>query len=152
MLDAILAYGAVFLAAAVPWLEVLIVVPAAILAGLDPWWTALAAFTGNFLPLLAIVHAGRWWPRRWTPRARPVPASGRARRGRQLADRYGVPGLALAGPLLIGAHLATILALACRAPRAAILAWMGAGLLLWTGLATVLTVLGASQWLPGAGG
>jgi hypothetical protein len=54
--------------------------------------------------------------------------------------------------LLIGAHLAAVLALACRAPRGLILIWMAAGLMLWTILAAVLTVLGAGPWLPGGGG
>lgn len=150
MWETVLAYGAVFLAAAVPWIEVLFVVPAAILAGLDPWLTGLLAFSGNFLPVLMIVYAGRWWPWRWPRLPAPGLASGRAWRGQKLADRYGVPGLAFAGPMLIGVHLSTMLALACRARQPVILYWMAASLIFWTVLVTLLTLLGASQWLLGS--
>jgi Ca2+/H+ antiporter, TMEM165/GDT1 family len=146
-----LAYGAVFVAAAVPWLEVLLVIPPAVAAGLDPVAVAILAFLGNVIPVVAIVAGYDAFRRR---RARGgAPPSGRRSRRRERAQRlmarYGVPGLAVAGPLVTGVHLATVLAVALRAPRARVVGWMSASLLAWTVVITALSVAGAAALLPG---
>ena len=64
----LLAYLTVFLAAAMPWLEVLLVVPAGILAGLPPVPTALVGAAGNIVTLVPLVLGAdrlrAWWRRR----------------------------------------------------------------------------------------
>jgi uncharacterized membrane protein len=71
----VLAYLTVLIAAAIPWLEVLLVVPAGIIAGLPPVPTAVVAAVGNIATLVPLVLGGErlraWW---------------RARRRRRAAD------------------------------------------------------------------
>jgi uncharacterized membrane protein len=87
-----LAYLAVLLAAAVPFLEVLLVVPAGIVAGLSPAATVVVAAAGNVATLALLVVAGdrlrRWW--RGRGRRRPeragATAAGSSRGSSQRAD------------------------------------------------------------------
>jgi len=57
--------------------------------------------------------------------------------------RYGVVGLGLLAPLLIGAPLGTALGVALGAPRGRLLLWMSTGIVLWS---TGLTVAFALGW------
>lgn len=135
-------YAAVALAAATPWLEILLVIPPAVALGLDPFGVGVAAFVGNFAPVAAIVAAYDALARRRRAKGRE-PGKGRRRdRAKRVLARYGVPGLALLGPLLTGIHLATVLALATGASRRAILVWTGASLLAWTIALTIASELG----------
>ncbi|MFP4235658.1 MAG: small multi-drug export protein, partial [Nitriliruptoraceae bacterium] len=115
-------YLLVFLAAAIPVIEVLVVIPAAIVAGLSPVPVLLLAVAGNLTTVALVVVAGdrlaAWWrARRQRPRAGSPASSERPRtvRARQLARRWGVPGLGLLGPLTTGSHLAAVAALATGA-------------------------------------
>lgn len=167
-----LAYLAVLVAAAVPFLEVLLVVPAGIVAGLSPAATVVAAAAGNVATLALLVVAGdrlrRWWRgrgRRRPGRAdRPVaeasaqasveggagagagagagPRSRGAARARRVFERYGLPGLAALGPLLTGVHIAAVVALAAGARRRPTLVWLAGGVVVWAVVAAGATLLG----------
>ena len=134
------AYLAVFLAAATPWLEVLFVVPAGLLAGLGPVPTVVIAAAGNVATLIPVVLLGGrlrgWLDRRRERRNR---GAGRAAR---VMERYGLPGLAVLGPLVTGAHLAALVATGSGAGPRRTLAWMTAGVVAWSVAVGVLTVLG----------
>lgn len=54
-------YILVFLMAATPWVEILLVIPVAIAAGLSPFWVTVIAFIGNALPVLLIVALYEKW-------------------------------------------------------------------------------------------
>ncbi len=136
-MDLLWQYTLVFLAAATPWIEILIVIPVAIGAGLAPVPVALLSFVGNGLPVLAIVVLFRWWERRRGPVRRRW-----NRRAVRVWARWGLPGLALLGPLVTGIHLAAVMALALHAERRATIWWMTASLAAWTVGTTVAAVAG----------
>lgn len=142
-----LAYLSVLLAAATPWLEVALVVPAGILAGLPPGPTVVVAVAGNVLTILPLLVLGdriRLRLRRGQPATPPSPRRGRARR---LLARYGLPGLALLGPVVTGAHLAAVAAVSAGASRPRTLVWLTGGIALWAVAAAALTVAGIETWL-----
>lgn len=143
-----LGYVAVAIAAATPWLEVLVVVPPAILLDLNPGLVGVTAFLGNYAPVVGIVAGWSALAERWARRRGQVPGagSGRSERGRKILVRYGVPGLALLGPLVTGVHLAAVLALATGAPRRSILTWTGGSLAVWTIGLTAATVAGVEAF------
>ena len=159
------AYLVVLVAAGTPWLEVLLVVPAGIVAGLSPVPVVLVATVGNVLTILPVVLAGEAFRARSLRRRRrddatsdPHPESpvrrdaygrsGGARgRGRRLFDRYGLPGLALLGPLVTGIHLAAAVAVGAGAPRRATLLWLSAGVAVWSAVTGVVTVLGVDAFV-----
>ncbi len=137
-------YVVVFVAAAVPIVEILVVIPAGILAGMPPVPTALAALAGNLATVALVAVAGDKLFARWR-RRRPQKdraTSRRAQRARDAAHRWGVPGLALLAPLTTGTHVATVAALATGARRPRVLWWMAAGLAVWASAVTVTTVVG----------
>lgn len=143
-----LGYVVVAVAAATPWLEILVVIPPAILLDLDPATVTVVAFLGNYAPVGAIVvahdAASRWWSRR---RGHPAPRRrGRGERAQRVLRRYGVPGLALLGPLVTGIHLAAVIMLATGASRQRILAWTGVSLAAWSIGLAIATVAGLAAF------
>lgn len=153
--------GAVFLGGAFPWLEAIIVIPAGILAGLPTALVIIAAVVGNLLTVaLAAIYgerARRWWIER-RRRRRPDgdhPATAQRRNRRQqridrVMTRWGMPGLAVLGPIGLGTQLSALAAVyvGVRAPVA--FAWVGAGTVAWGVVAAALTVGGVSVLGVGA--
>lgn len=142
----LVAYLTVALAAAVPWLEVLLVVPVGIVAGLSPVAVVVVAAAGNVASLVPVVLAGdrlrAWWRRRRRQPAEAATDHGRSARARRLTRRYGLPGVALLGPLLTGIHVAALAALAGGADRRATLVWASLGVVAWSAIAGVATAFG----------
>jgi hypothetical protein len=152
--DEILLYLTVIVLAATPWVEILVVIPFGIGVGLNPILVGLFAFIGNAVPIYAIVvgfeRFNEWWAkRRGKHLVNPGDESwqsGRRARAMNIMRKYGVPGMALAGPILIGAHLAAVITLLVRAPRNQIMAWMTASLALYTVGITIVSYFGIG-WL-----
>jgi uncharacterized membrane protein len=137
-------YALVFLAAATPVVEVLVVIPAAVLAGMPPVPTTLLALAGNLGTVVLVGVAGdramSWWRRRRPGRSERT--SRRSRRARELAQRWGVPALAFLAPVTTGTHIATLAALATGATTTRVLRWMTVGLAVWAAAVAVVAVLG----------
>lgn len=154
----VLAWVGVFLAAATPWVELIVVIPVGVAAGMHPVVVGVVAFAGNALPVGGIVLGHRSYTR-WRDRRRgralereggSVLVEEPSKRGwrRRFSDgalaRYGVPGLALVAPVTTGIHLAAVLALGVGARRPFAAAWMIGSLALWTVVTTALAVGGLS--------
>jgi len=70
MIDLLWQYFLIFIMAATPWLEILIVIPIGIGMGLHPFWVGFFSFVGNFLPIILIVYSLKWfqqstWFKNW---------------------------------------------------------------------------------------
>lgn len=152
--DGWVAYALVFVLAAIPLLEILLVVPPAIGFGLDPLLVGALAFLGNVLPiyLIVILHdrATAWLARRRgedpsdASNASDDTASSRSVRASRILDRYGLGGLALAAPLVTGVHLATVVALLVGGSPRHVAGWMTVGIAVWTVAIVVASVTGGS--------
>jgi uncharacterized membrane protein len=177
IVDELVAWAAVFVAAAVPWLEVLLVVPAGVLAGLSPVGVVVVGAAGNVATLVPAVlgadRARRWSARRRSARrgALPLergehhsgvpgapengggeraggsPAGGRRARANRIVERFGVPGAALLGPATTGVHVAALVAVAAGADRRRTLVWCSAGVVIWAVVAAGATVLGIDAFV-----
>lgn len=142
-------YVLVFLTAAVPVLEVMVVIPASVALGLHPFPVGILAFLGNATTLVLAVVAGdrlaAWFSARRTPRSRSSERGARRReRVRKLMQRWGMPGLALLGPISVGSHAAALAAVALRIPRRRVLFWSVGGVAAWSVVFTILSAAGAS--------
>lgn len=154
MWDEILLYLTVIVMAATPWLEILVVIPFGISVGLNPLLVALLSFIGNAVPIYLIVlgfeRFNVWWAkRRGKYLINPADeswSSGRRARAMNVLRRYGVPGMALVSPILIGAHLGAVITILVKAPRNQIIWWMTASLALWTIGITIASYFGIG-WL-----
>ena len=150
------AYSLVFLLAMVPLIEPFVVIPVAIGLGFDPVLTGLAAFGGSVTAVVAIVLAGHrlraWWVTRSDSNTNTPAESdsdteesgGRYERARRVAERYGLVGLALAGPPLAGLHLMAIVGAAVGPDDRATIGWLTAGLAVWTAALVAGSVAGLS--------
>ena len=100
----------VFIAGAIPWLEAVGVIPIAILFGLNPFWTITLAFSGNAITTFAFAYSSKAVMQRVAKRGK---AEGKnMARARKAFDRYGIWGMAVVGPLLIGSQIAAALSVA----------------------------------------
>lgn len=139
----------VFFGGALPWLEAVVVIPAGIIAGLDPVLVVLAGLTGNLLTVALAAFYGerirQWWQRR-----RPQPSKSAPRRRSQRATRifrrWGMPGLALLGPIGLGTQLSAVLGVALGVSALRTFLWIGAGTVLWSLAAAVLATSGMTLW------
>lgn len=138
-------YLLVFVFAAIPVIEILVVIPIAIGLGLDPLATGVFAFAGNVLSVYALVlfyrRVSRWLARR---RDGETELGDRYARARRLWERYGLPGLSVASPVLTGVHIAALVALLAGSRSRDVAGWMTVGILLWTIVLVVGSMYGVS--------
>ena len=109
-------------------------IPAGMALGLPAVLGGLAAILGNLGAVAVVVAAHAFWERRlgrWVRRGGGGGSKGRVRLERVWSSRYGLPGVAVLSPLLMGAPLGTLLALALGAPRGRLLRWMVASVVAW---------------------
>ena len=138
-------YVLVAVLAAIPWAEILFVIPAGIAIGLNPVATGVLAFGGNTAAILLIVlfhqRLTTWWRAR---RDEERTDTGRSARARRFLDRYGMAGLAFVGPILTGIHLAALIALLVGVSHRSVAGWTTVSLALWSGALTIASVGGLS--------
>ncbi len=137
-------YVLVFLGAAIPWLEIALVIPLGILRGLSPVWVMLLAFLGNFITVFLLIVAFER-VKAWTDRKRGKEnrvVSNRTARGKRLWNKYGLPGLAMLGPFVIGTHIAAFIGLLFGANKINTILWMTISIATWTLVFGITTALG----------
>ncbi|MHA4765025.1 small multi-drug export protein [Bacillus altitudinis] len=154
-MDIVWGYVLVFILAALPFFEVVGVVPLGILSGLHPVTTAVIGFVGNFLTvLLLIVFVDRfkaWWLKRKEEK-HDEKGEKKQLKARKVWERYGLPGLALIGPFIIGSHLAAFMCMSFGTKRKQVTVWMTVSLIMWTVLAASLTGAGFHYFAPDSNG
>ncbi|MBI4516550.1 MAG: small multi-drug export protein [Deltaproteobacteria bacterium] len=104
--------------------------------------TTLGAIAGIVLVTLAGERA-RVWLERWLSRAAGTNGQGRVAR---VWTRYGVVGLGLLSPLLVGAPIGTIVGMTLGAPMGRLLFWMSLGAALCSAGLTLIGMMGLMGW------
>ncbi len=145
----IVQYLLVFIFAAIPWVEILVVIPIAIGLGLNPFFVGIFAFVGNIATvyLLIIFHRriATWWAERKS-RDPDKPTenddTGRSSRARQLWKKYGIAGLALAAPIVTGVHLAAFIAMLAGSRGRVVGWWMTVSMAIWTVVIVIVSIYG----------
>lgn len=137
-------YALVFLLAAVPLVESAVLTPIAIVAGLSWLPVILLAIAGNLLTVylvIVFIEQIRSW------RARKKGEKGeqtgkKTARAQRIWQRYGLPGMALIGPLIIGSHLTAFLSLIFGASKQSVTLWMTISIVGWSVLLGGLAMFG----------
>lgn len=135
----------VFLAGAIPWFEAIGVVPAGILFGLDPVATVLAAAAGNILTIALFAYAGDRIRSRVIARRQASgkePKSDRWAKAQKAFDKYGIFGMALLGPIIIGTQFAAAASVAAGVKPAKVTLLVSASMVLWAVFVAWLSVVG----------
>ncbi|PIC77799.1 DNA-binding protein [Sporosarcina sp. P19] len=141
-------YLFVFLAGAAPGFEVLVAVPLGILRGMSIATAVVVGFAGNALTIILEIMVFQklktWWEsKKKTDGKTP---SKRTARAEKIWKRFGIPGLALLGPVLIGSHLAAFLALALGSSKSQTAFWLLLSLAIWSIAFGTLTVFGVDAF------
>ncbi|TCT23406.1 putative small multi-drug export protein [Melghiribacillus thermohalophilus] len=136
----ILGYVSVFLLAAVPFFEAYGVIPIAAIAGLPVVLVTLLGLAGNLLTvflLLAFIDQFQNW-RRSRKQSKDLNESKRSKRAQKIWRKYGLPGLALLGPLVVGSHLTALASMSFGGAKKKTFVWITASITLWSITFTVL--------------
>ncbi|TWT08956.1 small multi-drug export protein [Planomicrobium sp. CPCC 101079] len=137
-------YFLVFLGAAIPWFEIALVIPLGIVAGLSPFWVMAMAFIGNMLTVLALIIGfdkfRDWYMKRQEAKGKAV--NKKSERAKRIWNKYGLPGLALLGPILIGTHIAAFIGMTLGATKKNTTIWLTISIGIWTLAFGILTALG----------
>ena len=105
-----------------------------------PLETGIAAAIGAILGVLVVLKLGE--------RMRTILMHNRKSEDKKLGrirriwDRYGVEGLGMLAPFLVGAPLGAVLGIALGAPVNRLLIWMSLGIVLWSAVFTLVGLLG----------
>jgi len=158
----------VFFLAAVPLFELVTVVPLAIAGGLAPIPVAVLGFLGNLLTVVLLIifadKVKRWWGARKLKRNEikgqdemafqngeedtPEPESKKKKRARNLFSKFGLPGLTIFGPMIVGSHISALMAMSFGSKRQLVFIWMLISLVLWTIVSAVAASYGVAFFIP----
>jgi Ca2+/H+ antiporter, TMEM165/GDT1 family len=137
-------YVLVFLLAAAPFFEGYGVIPIASIAGLSVFPVMILGLAGNiltvFLLILFINQIQNWRKKR--KEGKELKESKRSARAQTLWKKYGLPGLAMLGPLLVGSHLTALASMTFGGTKKATFAWVSTSITVWSIVFTVLLFLG----------
>lgn len=137
-------YFLVFLGAAIPWFEIALVIPLGIIWGLSPFWVMVVAFIGNMLTVLALIISfdrfKDWYNKR--QEAKGKTQNKKSERAKRIWNKYGLPGLAMLGPILIGTHIAAFIGMTLGATKRNTTIWLTISIAVWTLAFGILTALG----------
>lgn len=141
----------IFIAGAIPWFEAIAVIPSGIVFGLDPTLTVISAVLGNSITIFLFAYAGssiRAWLIRRREAKGKVGESNRFQKAQRAFDKYGIFGMALLGPVLIGTQFAAAISVAAGVKPLKAGALITGGMIFWSVLlAWALVSLGVDQFL-----
>lgn len=140
----VMKYMLVFVFAAIPALELWTVIPLGIAIGMNPLGVAFFGFLGSLLSVYAIIiffaRIKRWLEaRRDNSNGEPSNSKKRAKR---IFEKFGVPGLAVGSPFIVGIHLGTFLVIAMGAKKRDAVIWMTVSIAFWTVVLTLTSYYG----------
>ena len=140
----------VFIFGAIPWFEAIGVVPGGILVGLNPTLTVIAAAAGNLITIAVFAYGGAKI-RAWVIKRREVkgkqPKSDRWAKAQKAFDKYGIYGMAILGPLIIGTQFAAAASVAAGVRPAKVTLLVSTAMVLWA-----IVFAFATAWLVEVGG
>ncbi|KAB8134750.1 small multi-drug export protein [Gracilibacillus oryzae] len=144
MLEIIWAYVLVFILAAIPLFEAVYITPIAIVAGLSAIPVFVLAVLGNLLtvyPIIFFIEKIREWRKK-----RGKGDGKRSVRAKEVWNKYGLPGLSLFGPFIIGSHLTAFLSLLFGGQKKRVFVWMTISITGWSFVLGILAYFGV-DWL-----
>lgn len=143
----------IFIAGAIPWLEAIGVVPGGILFGLNPLWVVVSAVAGNTITIFAFAYGGdqiRAWLKKRRAAKGQVGESKRFEKAQASFDKYGIYGMGLLGPILIGTQFAAAISVAAGVKPLKTSVIISISTLLWSvAIAVAMVFFGLDQVFVG---
>lgn len=122
-----------FLLAAIPFFEVSMIVPIAIIGGIPAVPVIIIAFLGNLLTIILLIlfiDSIRNW-RKKKKSNEELNESKSQQRAKKIWGKYGLLGLAFIGPFFVGSHLTALLAITLGGTRSKTFVLMTASIAFW---------------------
>lgn len=116
-------------------LEIWGAVPLGLAMAVNVWVTGLLAALGGVFGVVVVLAVGAPLRERLL-RLRKGGKAQPSSRVSRIFDRWGLIGLALLAPAVVGGPIGAAFAVAAGAPRGRTLLWFSIGVLLWTAIAT----------------
>ena len=138
----------VFLGGAIPWIEAIAAVPAGIVFGLDPIRTVIFAVAGNIFTIVIFAYGGRilrdWFIRRRVAKGKE-PESAKFAKARLAYEKYGIYGMAILDPILIGSPFSAAVSVAAGVKPLKVTVILSVAMIIWASvIAWVVVALGVS--------
>lgn len=129
----ILTYVIIFILAAIPFFEVMAIVPIGIIGGLYPLPVVIVAVLGNLLTVTLLIFfidkVKKWRKKEKSEDTNPTK---RQRRAKHIWKKYGLPGLAFIGPFFVGTHLSAFMSLLFGGTRKRTFQWITSSIIAWS--------------------
>ena len=145
VLDTVWPYVLVFIFAALPFFESYGVIPIAMIAGLSPVLVIILGLAGNILTVLLLivfVNKIKEWRQKRRKNAEENESNKRTLRAKKLWKKYGLPGLAIIGPLFVGSHLTAFMSLTLGGTKKKTAYWMTGSIIIWSLTFAILVYFG----------
>lgn len=145
MIETLWPYVLVFIFAALPFFEAYGVIPLAMLAGLSTVPVIILGLVGNILTVLLLIifiNKFKEWRQKRSKNKEEKSPTKRTIRAQNLWKKYGLPGLAIIGPLLVGSHLTALMSLTLGGTKKKTAYWMTASIILWSTTFAILFYFG----------
>jgi uncharacterized membrane protein len=138
----------VFFGGAIPWIEAIVAVPAGILFGLNPILTVVFAVVGNIITIVIFAFGGTslraWLIRRRVAKGKE-PESSKFKKAKVAYEKYGIYGMAILDPILIGSPFSAAVSVAAGVKPLKVTLILSVAVILWAGvIAWVVVTLGVS--------
>jgi hypothetical protein len=138
-----IAIGTVALFGAV---EFWLAIPAGFAFGLIPAVTCITTIAGGVIGVLVVLvpgeRIGAWLARRREGK----PKSKNAGRAARIWEKYGLVGFAFFSPILPGAPVGALMALALGTPKWRVLLWFSLSIVVWSVAVTLVGTLGLAAF------
>ncbi|GAE30539.1 small multi-drug export protein [Alkalihalobacillus hemicellulosilyticus] len=144
MLEFLWMYTLIFLLSAIPLLEAVIVIPFAIFAGMPAVQVTIVALIGNLVTvyfIIIFIEQIKKWRKNKKPSKKST-ENRRSQRAERIWKKYGLPGLAIIGPLIVGSHITALMSLTFGGTKRGVTYWLTFSLIGWCVLAAILAHLG----------
>jgi len=136
----------VMIVAMIPFFEGYFAVPVGIAIGFPAVLTIVAAIVGNWISVMVVILASdrvkQWLQSRKSSERKQEKQNKRLERGQKLFHKYGVPGVSLLGPLLVGDHIAALVCIASGATKRYVIIWQTIAIVVWAVGTGILVMLG----------
>lgn len=122
-------------------LELWVAIPLGFALQLNPFWVAGISMAGGIWSVLFVIVAGKKAVA-FLIKIRGGNIINEKGKAFRIWEKYGIPGLGLISPLLLGAPLGTAIGMALGSNTNKLVLWMGAGIIIWTVVLTVVLQFG----------
>ncbi|SDH73965.1 membrane protein DedA, SNARE-associated domain [Alteribacillus persepolensis] len=143
--------AAIFVLGFIPFIEAFVAIPIGLVVDLPFVPTVLLGLIGNWLSIVLLLFFSSFITSVISKRKKSNGSfiNRRMQKAQQYFNKYGVPGLSLAGPIIGSNHISAIVCLLARSGQRNIIIWQTISILLWGIAMGILILYGVDvyQWL-----